>query len=92
MYAIIAIVYAITCGTASAQLSVDATFNLPSPVGDWGDSFNTGFGAGADVFIGVPLVGMKFGGRIAYNRFPASNDFNDGHMSIVELIPRCAIP
>jgi len=85
--AVIAILYALTCTSTSAQISLDATVNLPSPVGDWGDAYDTGYGAGADVFFSLPLVNMKFGGRVAYNRFSTSDDFKDGHLSMVELIP-----
>lgn len=87
MLMLVAIMVVAVAGTAAAQISVDATFNLPTPVGDWGDSYDTGYGVGADAFLSLPLIGMSFGGRVAYNRFPASGDFKDGHLSMVELIP-----
>ena len=73
--------------TATAQISSDVTFNLPMPSGDFADAYKPGFGAGADVFVGLPMVPIKLGGHVAYNRFSADDDFDDGSSTIIEILP-----
>jgi len=72
---------------ASAQISSDVTFNLPKPSGDFADLYKSGYGAGADVFVGLPLLPIKLGGHVAYNRFSADDEFNDGSSTIIEILP-----
>ena len=73
--------------TASSQISSDVTFNLPMPSGDFADSFKPGYGAGADVFVGFPLLPIKLGGHVAYNRFSADDKLEDGSSTIIEILP-----
>ena len=46
-------------GTTEAQLNVldvDINLSYPMPQGDFADSYKSGFGAGADVFVGLPIL------------------------------------
>ena len=99
--AVVLILLTVITGTASALpgITIDATFNLPMPMGEdnFKDNYKPGFGAGADVFIMLPIMpGLKIGGRVAYNRFGVEDPFEvkgvsftgvDGSMSIVEILP-----
>ena len=80
---------ALVSGAAHALpgVTIDAGVTLPMPSGDFSDSFKPGFGAAADAFVGIPLSGLQFGGRIGYNSFGAEDDFDDGSMSIIEILP-----
>ncbi len=85
---IIVIICAAVCsGTAHAQISGDVTLNLPLPTGDFADIAKVGYGAGVDAFIGLPMIPIKLGGRVAYNRFGVNDDFDDGGSSTIEILP-----
>ncbi len=85
---IIVIICAAVCsGTAHAQISGDVTLNLPLPTGDFADIAKLGYGVGADAFIGLPMIPIKLGGRVAYNRFGVNDDFDDGVSSTIEILP-----
>ena len=66
-------------------LSIDAAVSVPLPTGDFADAAKTGIGGGVDVFAGLPMLPLKVGGRIAYNRF--GHDIGDGNTSIIEVLP-----
>ena len=66
-------------------LGIDATVSVPSPMGDFADGAKTGIGAGADAFFGLPMLPLKVGGRVAWNRFP--HEVGDGNTSIIEVLP-----
>ena len=96
MKKLIAVMCVILCimvfsATSEAQLNVldiDVNLSYPMPTGDFSDNYKPGFGAGADVFIGLPVLPtLKLGGRVAYNRFGAEDKFDEGDMSIIEILP-----
>ena len=96
MKKVIAVMCAVVCvmtisGTTEAQLNVldvDVNLSYPMPNGDFADSYKAGFGAGADVFVGLPILPtLKLGGRVAYNRFGVEDIFDGGDMTIIEILP-----
>ena len=96
MKRVIAVMCAVLCvmtitGTTEAQLNIidcDINLSYPMPQGDFADSYKAGFGAGADVFVGLPIMpALKLGGRVAYNRFGVEDIFDGGDMSIIEILP-----
>ena len=86
---VLAAVLALTAGIGAAYalpgVSVDAAVAVPIPVGDFSDIAKTGIGAGADVFAGLPMLPLKLGGRVAYNRF--SHKVGSGNTQIIEVLP-----
>ena len=96
MKRVIAVMSVVLCvmtitGTTEAQLNVldiDVNLSYPMPTGDFADAYKAGFGAGADVFVGLPILPtLKLGGRVAYNRFGVEDIFDGGDMSIIEILP-----
>ncbi|MBN1290565.1 MAG: outer membrane beta-barrel protein [Candidatus Latescibacteria bacterium] len=77
--------------TSDAQfniLDIDVNLSYPMPQGDFADGYKAGFGAGADVFVGLPMLSaLKLGGRVAYNRFGVEDIVDGGNMSIIEILP-----
>jgi len=78
---------ALFTGTAQAQPDIDVNVGYVIPTGDFADAATPGFGIGADVFFGLPMFPVELGGRLAYNRFGAEDEFEDGHTSIIEILP-----
>lgn len=74
-------------GTSYAQVHLDVNAGYQMPTGDFDDSSKPGYGIGADVFAGLPLLPIQVGGRIAYNYFEAEDTFDDGNTSIIEILP-----
>lgn len=72
---------------AFAQVSIDVTGGYVIPTGDFADVSKPGFSIGGDVFVGIPLFPLEFGGRASYSYFGAEEDFKDGNTSILELSP-----
>ncbi len=85
--AILAAAIALAAGSAGAQLRIDVTGAYTMPMGDFGDVSTPGFGIGAEVFATLPMLPLELGGRVAYNRFGAEDDFDDGSTSIIEILP-----
>ncbi|MHB9027296.1 MAG: outer membrane beta-barrel protein [Candidatus Latescibacterota bacterium] len=90
MFSRIAASAALLLGFAAAAqaipgLSMDAAVNVAAPSGDFADGSETGFGGAFEAFAGIPLFPLKFGGRVAYNRF--GHKFGDGSYSILEVQP-----
>ncbi len=77
------------CMAAAAHafpgLSMDIAVNAHAPVGDFSDGAETGFGGAFEAFAGLPMLPLKFGGRVAYNRF--GHQYNDGSSSVIEILP-----
>lgn len=87
---VFAAVLAFAAGLCAASyalpgLSLDAAVSVPFPTGDFGDAAKTGIGAGVDVFAGLPMLPLKIGGRVAYNRF--TQKVGDGNTQIIEVLP-----
>ena len=59
---------------------------LVTPSGSFSDAAKAGYGVGADVFFGVPLIPLKVGGHVAYNRFNAKGSGSET-FSIIEILP-----
>ncbi len=76
---------------AQAQISYDAAASFDQPTGDFGDSFKPGFGICGDLFYSLPSIpNLGVGGRLAWNRFNADDEFwgvDGGNMSIIEILP-----
>jgi hypothetical protein len=83
--AILALAVPVGVVYALPGLSVDAAVSVPFPTGDFGDAAKTGIGAGVDVFAGLPMLPLKLGGRVAYNRF--THKVGDGNTQIIEVLP-----
>jgi hypothetical protein len=86
---VLAVVLALTAGIGAAfalpGVSVDAAISVPFPTGDFADGNKTGIGAGVDVFAGLPLLPLKLGGRVAYDRF--AHKVGSGNTQIIEVLP-----
>jgi hypothetical protein len=59
--------------------------NVTAPTGDFGDATETGFGGAFEAFAGLPMMPLKIGGRVAYNRF--GHKVGDGSSSFLEIQP-----
>jgi opacity protein-like surface antigen len=70
---------------AFPALSMDAAVNIPVPTGDFADGNKTGIGGAFEAFAGLPMMPLKLGGRVAYNRF--GHEVGDGNTSIIEIQP-----
>jgi hypothetical protein len=79
---------AILTGTVYALPGVtfDVGAALVAPTGSFGDAAKTGYGVGADVFFGIPLIPLKAGGHAAYNRFDVKGSGSET-LSIFEILP-----
>ncbi|MCE5248602.1 porin family protein [bacterium] len=85
------LVMMVTCFCAGSALalpglSMEVGVNVPMPSGDFGDVFKTGIGGSANAFVGLPMMPLKFGGHVGYNRFPYKN-IDDENFSIIEVVP-----
>lgn len=79
---------AILSGTAFALpgATFDVGVALPIPVGSFSDAAEAGIGVGADAFFGVPMIPIKVGGHVAYNRFKAKGAGSET-FSMIEILP-----
>ncbi len=66
-------------------LSMDAALSVPVPSGYYADNTKAGVGGAVNAFAGLPLLPLKLGGRVAYNRF--GHKFGDGSTSYLEIVP-----
>lgn len=75
------------CGAVGALpgIGLDAAVTVPVPLGDFADAAKTGFGGSLEAFAGLPMLPLKIGGRVAYDRF--SHEVGDGHTSFIEVLP-----
>lgn len=76
---------ALAADSIMEQIEFNANAGLSMPIGDTGDSYNTGICFGLDGFI-PHTDNILLGGRIAYNRWGV--DEGDGSASIMEFIPQ----
>ena len=67
-------------------VSFDAGVAIPIPTGSFSDAAETGIGVGADAFFGLPMIPIKIGGHVAYNRFDTKGSGSDT-FSMIEILP-----
>ncbi|MDZ7860824.1 MAG: hypothetical protein U5O15_09235 [Candidatus Krumholzibacteriota bacterium] len=83
---------ALAADSIMEQIEFNANAGLSMPIGDTGDSYNTGICFGLDGFI-PHTDNILLGGRIAYNRWGVdeggwTGTDIDGSASIMEFIPQ----
>ena len=86
MFAGMVLVMCMMAVSANAQIIADVTVNYPVPTGDFADTMDPGFGAGADVFVSLPLLPLKLGGHVGYEKFAEKVD-GAGDMTTIEILP-----
>lgn len=67
-------------------LSIDAGPSFTMPMGKFADNADTGWGIAANAFAGIPIMPLKLGGRVAYNRFGVT-DYDSENFSVLEIAP-----
>jgi hypothetical protein len=72
--------------SALPGLSVDAGPSFTMPLGNFADGADNGWGIAADAFAGIPIMPLKLGGRVAYNKFGVSN-YDSDNFSVLEITP-----
>ncbi len=70
-----------------AQVNTILTLNYTIPADDIIQATDPGFGVSGEVFTLLPLLPVKLGLHLAYNRFFKGDDARTGDLNILEFMP-----